>query len=221
LIVIFTGTLKAAKKQNLVDFKGQMLLKGAHDNVIIYLLGDNTGASEELSQKPSHMTEESCSSSADGRGIIDKQLQESMSAIEEERMRTVSDAPQEIDVATTKPEAVVAKTDPCAGNLHVFESLMLAEETRTTATTTITTETTVTTTTASATTSDESNQIIYRYTLDELRTPGPYPSGVDNNLREQHLAPAEFLNLFQMNLDDFQVLPKWKRDFIKKKHNLF
>lgn len=31
------GTLKAAKRQNLIDFKGQMLLKGAHDNVIIYL----------------------------------------------------------------------------------------------------------------------------------------------------------------------------------------
>jgi hypothetical protein len=32
------GTLKAAKRQNLIDFKGQMLLKGAHDNVVIYLV---------------------------------------------------------------------------------------------------------------------------------------------------------------------------------------
>lgn len=34
------GTLKAAKKQGIIDFKGQMLLKGAHDNVDIILLKD-------------------------------------------------------------------------------------------------------------------------------------------------------------------------------------
>jgi len=32
------GTLRAAKKRKVVDFKGQMLLKGAHDDVIISLL---------------------------------------------------------------------------------------------------------------------------------------------------------------------------------------
>jgi len=32
------GTLRAAKKRKVVDFKGQMLLKGAHDDVIIKLL---------------------------------------------------------------------------------------------------------------------------------------------------------------------------------------
>ena len=32
------GTLKAARRQNLIDFKGQMLLKGAHDKTIIYLV---------------------------------------------------------------------------------------------------------------------------------------------------------------------------------------
>ena len=32
------GTLRAAKKKNIVSFKGQMLLKGAHDNVEITLL---------------------------------------------------------------------------------------------------------------------------------------------------------------------------------------
>ena len=31
------GTLKAAKKRGIVDFKGQMLLKGAHDSVMISL----------------------------------------------------------------------------------------------------------------------------------------------------------------------------------------
>ncbi|CAM9461553.1 unnamed protein product [Phaeothamnion confervicola] len=32
------GTLRAAKKRGVVDYKGQMLLKGANDNVVIYLL---------------------------------------------------------------------------------------------------------------------------------------------------------------------------------------
>ena len=32
------GTLRAAKRAGLVDFKGQMLLKGAHDGVVIRLL---------------------------------------------------------------------------------------------------------------------------------------------------------------------------------------
>lgn len=32
------GTLKAAKKRKLIDFKGQMLLKGAHDKVKITIL---------------------------------------------------------------------------------------------------------------------------------------------------------------------------------------
>ena len=29
------GTLKSAKKRGLIEFKGQMLLKGPHDNVVI------------------------------------------------------------------------------------------------------------------------------------------------------------------------------------------
>jgi hypothetical protein len=29
------GTLKGAKKRGLIDFKGQMLLKGVHDSVVI------------------------------------------------------------------------------------------------------------------------------------------------------------------------------------------
>jgi len=34
------GTLKAAKKKGLIDYKGQMLLKGAHDDVDIILNGE-------------------------------------------------------------------------------------------------------------------------------------------------------------------------------------
>ena len=29
------GTLKSAKKRGVIEFKGQMLLKGVHDNVIV------------------------------------------------------------------------------------------------------------------------------------------------------------------------------------------
>lgn len=32
------GTLKSAKKRGLIDFKGQMLLKGAHDKVKITIV---------------------------------------------------------------------------------------------------------------------------------------------------------------------------------------
>jgi len=31
------GTLRSAKKSKLIDFEGQMLLKGANDNVVIFL----------------------------------------------------------------------------------------------------------------------------------------------------------------------------------------
>merc|ERR1719195_1645950 len=41
------GTLKAAKKRKIIKFKGQMLLKGAHDNVPITLLQDNDPNSSE------------------------------------------------------------------------------------------------------------------------------------------------------------------------------
>lgn len=34
------GTLKAAKKRKIVDFEGQMLLKGMSDQVVIKLLGE-------------------------------------------------------------------------------------------------------------------------------------------------------------------------------------
>ena len=34
------GTLKAAKKRGYIDFKGQMLLKGAHDDVDVILVNE-------------------------------------------------------------------------------------------------------------------------------------------------------------------------------------
>merc|ERR1712071_481267 len=41
------GTLKSAKKRGLISFKGQMLLKGAHDNVVISLVGEDLEKQEE------------------------------------------------------------------------------------------------------------------------------------------------------------------------------
>jgi hypothetical protein len=32
------GTLKGAKKRGLIDFKGQMLLKGPHDKVVVSIV---------------------------------------------------------------------------------------------------------------------------------------------------------------------------------------
>jgi len=32
------GTLRAAKKQKIINYQGEMLLQGAHDNVVITLL---------------------------------------------------------------------------------------------------------------------------------------------------------------------------------------
>lgn len=35
------GTLKSAKKRGIITFKGQMLLKGFHDNVLISIVGED------------------------------------------------------------------------------------------------------------------------------------------------------------------------------------
>jgi hypothetical protein len=38
LFEALVGTLRAAKKRSIVAFKGEMLLKGAHDNVMIEII---------------------------------------------------------------------------------------------------------------------------------------------------------------------------------------
>ena len=40
LFEALVGTLKAAKKKKIIDFPGQILLQGAHDNVDIVLLAE-------------------------------------------------------------------------------------------------------------------------------------------------------------------------------------
>jgi len=53
------GTLKSAKKRGMIDFKGQMLLKGVHDNVVISIKDakEDNGAPQQ-SQEPPKMVEE-------------------------------------------------------------------------------------------------------------------------------------------------------------------
>ena len=41
------GTLKAAKKRGYINFKGQMLLKGPHDNVVISVTKEGLAHADE------------------------------------------------------------------------------------------------------------------------------------------------------------------------------
>lgn len=48
------GTLKTAKKRGLIDFKGQMLLKGMHDGVVITIC--DKGAAKRSGGSPTPVT---------------------------------------------------------------------------------------------------------------------------------------------------------------------
>ena len=191
------GTLKAAKKQNLVDFKGQMLLKGAHDNVVIYLVdansaaGVNNNSSGDSSKPPNTATttpetetpsEISCTKSSSSVNT-ESSLERDTEELQLQARDNVKDSDEHEKNIITSSEGIV---DPC-----------------------IDTDT------------SSNTKETGMYTLNELKTPGPYPSDVDVNSREQYLSPSEFLKLFQMNLSDFKASPKWKQDNMKKKHNLF
>jgi hypothetical protein len=45
--------------------------------------------------------------------------------------------------------------------------------------------------------------------------------GIDNSRRERYLSPKDFQATFSMTQEEFAKLPKWKRDGIKKKAELF
>lgn len=47
------------------------------------------------------------------------------------------------------------------------------------------------------------------------------PEGVDPLQKEQYLAPDEFQQIFNMSKDEFNGLPKWKQNNLKKKAKLF
>ena len=49
----------------------------------------------------------------------------------------------------------------------------------------------------------------------------PGPDSVDPARKEDYLSDAEFIKVFDMNRDDFESLPNWKKQNLKKKVNLF
>lgn len=59
-------------------------------------------------------------------------------------------------------------------------------------------------------------------TLTELQDIGIWkPKGVDSANRECYLSDNDFQTVFGMGKSSFEVLPKWKRDKLKKEHGLF
>lgn len=184
-----------------MDFKGQMLLKGAHDNVIIYLVATTI---ETYSQQSSVFNENSFEKSTNAI-----QLQDSIGLDIETKANNNPNQVKSVSSTSAKNAVDIVnkvKGDPCAGNRHIFESLMKEESTD-----------------ASSKDNDTSAEAKYTtvYPLSELKSPAPYPPGVDVNSREQYLSPTEFFDLFKMNLNVFKALPKWKQDNMKKKCDLF
>ncbi len=49
----------------------------------------------------------------------------------------------------------------------------------------------------------------------------PFPEGVDASQREIYLSRDEFMSAFEMDIESFNKLPKWKRVTLKKKVGLF
>ena len=49
----------------------------------------------------------------------------------------------------------------------------------------------------------------------------PFPDGVDCTRREMYLSDAEFESLLGVNKEEWEKVPKWKKDREKKKHGLF
>ncbi|XP_052398778.1 advillin-like isoform X1 [Carassius gibelio] len=54
-----------------------------------------------------------------------------------------------------------------------------------------------------------------------LKSPNQLPQGVDPGKREEYLSDAEFENLFGCTRENFQRLPKWRQNDLKKKAGLF
>lgn len=50
------GTLRAAKKRAVVDFEGQLLLQGVHDDVDVVLLSEAEKKEEEAEKEPADAT---------------------------------------------------------------------------------------------------------------------------------------------------------------------
>ena len=49
----------------------------------------------------------------------------------------------------------------------------------------------------------------------------PYPKDVDPKRREYHLSDEEFKTVFKMTKNEFEQLAMWRRNKLKKEHQLF
>jgi DNA-binding transcriptional regulator YiaG len=62
-----------------------------------------------------------------------------------------------------------------------------------------------------------------KYSLEQLQSAkrGSELADIDFGRKEDHLADEDFARLFAMSRTDFDALPQWKRQALKKKHHLF
>jgi len=54
-----------------------------------------------------------------------------------------------------------------------------------------------------------------------LKAGKDYPVNLDTNKKEAYLTDSDFVQIFKMNRVDFDKLPKWKKDKVKKDVGLF
>jgi len=54
-----------------------------------------------------------------------------------------------------------------------------------------------------------------------LKAGKDYPVNLDTNKKEAYLTDSDFTQLFKMGRNEFEKLPKWKKDKIKKELGLF
>ncbi|GMH85466.1 hypothetical protein TrST_g506 [Triparma strigata] len=100
------GTLKAAKKRGLVDFKGQMLLKGAHDDVLISVInGGGGGGGDKKAVAPVVIKE----SGGEPPPAPMPVTPSSSSEVEVELLNTPTSLPSTVDV--TKKEQYLSDAD--------------------------------------------------------------------------------------------------------------
>ncbi|MED6261359.1 hypothetical protein ATANTOWER_004050 [Ataeniobius toweri] len=73
------------------------------------------------------------------------------------------------------------------------------------------------------TNSDRFNFKIYPYELLKITNSRrvKLPKDVDRTRLERHLSPGSFSEIFGMKIQEFDRLPLWKRNDMKKKANLF
>lgn len=61
-----------------------------------------------------------------------------------------------------------------------------------------------------------------KYPIDVLRSEASLlPESIDPKMKELHLTHDDFVSIFQMNYVEFDSLPKWKKQELKKNQKLF